>query len=190
MDLNTITVADFKAQFRRDFPYLPVYDNTKLYNAGTRVYYTPTQLFYDCKVNGTQGILPTVTNNWTLVADDVDNYVQDEDITKAFAEAKLAFNQSFFGDDDTIKMVFLYLAAVYLVNDLRAAQAGVSGRPAFAVTSRQVGNVSESYGVPDAYLDDPLLAFYTNSAYGLKYLSLVMPYLRGNIGVVCGATLP
>ena len=47
MDLSTITVDDFKALFTRDFPYLNEYDNAELYNAGERIYYTTTKLFYD-----------------------------------------------------------------------------------------------------------------------------------------------
>lgn len=193
MDLSTITVNDFKAQFRRDFPYLPTYDAAKLYNIGARVYYPTTELFYDCKVNGTTNIVPTVTNNWDLVSPqpDVDDYIQDVDITNAFAEAMIAFNQALVcGPDSTVKLVFLYLAAHYLVNDIRAAQRGISGIGAFTVTSRSAGNISESYGIPEAYLENPVLAFYTQSTYGLKYLSLILPQLVGNIGAVAGGTLP
>lgn len=191
MDLNTITVADFKALFKRDFPYLPVYSNTKLYNAGSRVYFDTTELFYDCMVDGTQGIPPPITPNWQKAIDDVENYIQDDDIVKAFAEAKVTFNQALFSSDDEIKMGFLYLAAHYLVHDLRAASGGINGAAGVGIlTGRSVGNVSESYGIPQAYLNDPLYAFYTSSAYGLKFLSMVLGQLRGNFGVVCGATLP
>src|SRR5690606_2946854 len=132
-DLDTITVSDFKALFRRDFPYLPTYDNAALYNSGTRVYYPLTALFYDCKVNGTIGILPTVTENWTLVSDDIDNYVLDEDIEKAFSEAKVLLNQALFSSDENIQLGYLYLTAHYLVHDMRAAQSGISGVGSFAV---------------------------------------------------------
>jgi len=194
MDLSTITVDDFKAQFRRDFPYLPVYDNAELYNTGNRVYYPTTKLFYDCLADGVTGIPPSPPVDpakWVKVIDDVDNYIQDQDITNAFAEAMLVFNQGLIqGTDAQVKLVFLYLAAHYLVNDIRAAQRGINGIGAFMVTSRSVGNVAESYGIPQAYLNDPLLAFYTQSTYGLKYLSLILPKLVGNVGVVWGGTLP
>lgn len=191
MDLSTITVADFKAQFGRDFPYLPTYDPAKLYNKGKRVYYASTDLFYDCKVNGTQGVLPTVTTNWTEVDDDsVDNYVADADITRAFSEAVVNFNQAFWRDDATIKMMYLYLTAHYLINDLKASNGGIAASPVFLVTSRKVGNVSEDYGVPSSYLSNPTFSYLSTSPYGMKYLSLMIPYLVGNFASVCGATQP
>ncbi len=191
MDLSTITVADFKAHFRRDFPYLPEYDNAKLYNAGSRVYYSPTELFYDCKANGTTGTLPTDAAAWDVVADDdIDNYILDEDIEKAFSEAKIGLNQTLFSSDENITLGYLYLTAHYLVNDIRASIGGLAGKGVFALTSRSVGNVSESYGIPQAYLDNPIYQFFTQSPYGLKYLALVLPNLVGNIGHVAGATSP
>jgi hypothetical protein len=53
-----------------------------------------------------------------------------------------------------------------------------------------VGNVSESYSIPHAYMDNPVYSFYTQSAYGLKYLSLVLPGIVGNVVAVGGATQP
>lgn len=190
MDLSTITVDDFKSLFRRDFPYLNEYDNTELYNSGDRVYYATTKLFYDCTVNGTTGVLPTDTNNWTQVSDDIDNYILDEDIEKAFGEAKISFNQSLFTSDENITIGYLYLTAHYLVNDIRAASRGISGVAAFPLQSRSVGSVSESYGVPEVYLKNPVYSFYTQSPYGLKYLNLILPLLVGNIMGICGGTRP
>lgn len=188
MDLSTITVDDFKAQFPRGFPYLPVYDSETIYNSGDRVYYNG--LFYDCTVNGTEDILPTVEDNWTLVSDNVDNYVKDSDIEAAFKEAQIVFNQSLFSTDEQVTLGYLYLTAHYLVHDLRAALAGVAGFNPFPVQSRSVGSVSESYGIPQTYMDNPIYSFYTQSAYGMKYLSMVLPVLVGNVGAVAGATRP
>lgn len=192
MDLNSITVSDFKAQFPRGFPYLPEYDNTALYNIGDRVYYATTKLFYDCTVNGTTGIAPTDIDNWTVVNGlSVDDYVLDSDIEAAFAEAKVTFNQGLFGDDAEIRLGYLYLTAHFLVNDLRASRGGIFGASiAGLMNSRSVGNVSEGYAIPEAYTKDPTLSFYAQSAYGMKYLSMVIPRLRGNVQVVRGATLP
>lgn len=192
MDLSTITVQDFKDQFWRVFPFLPEYDNTTLYNSGDRVYYTPTKLFYDCTVNGTTGILPTDTNNWSIATGvSIEDYVLDSDIENAFAEAQLIFNQSLFDTDANITLGYLYLTAFYLIQDLKAAQGGIGGAGiAGLLNSRSVGNVSESYGIPQSYLDDPMYSFLSANPYGLKFLSMVWSKLRGNIGVVCGATLP
>lgn len=188
MDLSTITVDDFKALFTRDFPYLNEYDNAELYNAGERIYYTTTKLFYDCTVNGTTGILPTEVSNWDIATDEVENYILDSDIEKAFNEALISFNQSLFTSDKNIQIGFLYLTAHYLVNDIRASQKGISGTGSFPVASRSVGSVSETYGIPASYLSNPNFSFYTQSAYGLKYLNMVLPMLVGNVVSVQGST--
>jgi len=190
MDLDTITVADFKAQFPRDFPYLNIYDEEVLYNIGARVYYPSTELFYGCLVNGTIDILPTVSANWVLAEDSIDNYIQDSDITRAFQEAKQVFNQALWGTDESITLGFLYVTAYFLVQDIRASMAGIMANGYFPVNSRSVGNVSESYSIPASFTEDPLLSMYTANAYGIKYLTMVLPMLRGNVVPVCGATRP
>lgn len=150
MDLSTITAAQFKAFFTRDFPYPPT--------------------------SATPSTDPC--------------YVQDADINKAFLESQAVFNQGLFGNDATITLAYFYLTAHYLVNDLRTAQAGLESTGNYPVASRSVGSVSESYQIPDAYKDDPLLGFYTTTQYGQKYLSIVLPNLVGNMAGVAGATHP
>lgn len=190
MNLDDITVEDFKRQFARAFPFLPVYDYTKLYNTGAHVYYAVTELFYDSLQDGNVGNLPIDGDYWVKVADDVENWVTDDDIQRAFEEAKQTFNQSLWGDDAGVKLGYLYLTAFWLVHDMKAAMGGLTGSSPALVSSRSVGNVSESYGIPQAYLDDPLLGMYAANPWGLKYLQMVLPLLRGNIFPVCGRTLP
>lgn len=187
IDLNTVTVADFKAQFFRNFFYLPVYDPTKIYNSGDETYYNG--LFYNAQIDGLTGVPPLPPTDpilWAKVADDIENFVQDADITNAFAEAQTIFNTGLFGVDAQGKLAYLYLTAHYLSNDLKAAMQGINASGAFPVSDRKVGSVSESYEVPKAYTDDPSLALYTSSAYGMKYLSMVLPKLRGNVVGVYG----
>ena len=190
MDLSTVTVADFKSLFRRDFPYLPDYDNTKTYNTGTVVYYGTTDLFYQCLQDVTVGHLPTDTAYWSKYDASVDDYIQDDDIEKAFDEAEFCINQELFSTDAKITLVYLYATAHYLVNDIRAAMQGVESSGSFNVSARSVGRVSETYSIPQRYLDSPALSFFTTSAYGMKYLSLVVPNLIGNMGIVGGGTNP
>lgn len=190
MDLNTVTVSDFKGFFRRDFPYLPVYSGTKTYQKDDVTFYT-NGLFYKCLVTPTVGIAPpSDATKWVITVDDQDNYILDEDITKAFAEAQVGLNQSLYTSDANIRMGYLYLTAFYLVNDIRASRQGVSSSGDYPVNSRTVGSVSESYSVPDYYLKNPTYAFYTKNAYGLKFLNLIWPMLRGNFGSVQGWTPP
>lgn len=191
MDLNAITVADFKSRFFRDFPYLPVYSADKLYNTGALVYYSVTELFYTALVDGLEGVAPNSDpTKWELTAGNIDDYVLDQDITNAFAEAKMGLNQGLFATDDDITLGYLYLTAHYLCNDLRASRAGLAAIGAMMVQSRSVGSVSETYAIPQGYLDSPVYAFYLTSAYGLKYLAMVIPALAGNVVAVLGTTRP
>ena len=190
MDLSTVTVADFKGLFRRDFPYLPEYDNSKLYNEGAVVYYETSDLFYQSLADGTIGHLPSDLTYWVKYDANADDYVQNDDIEKSFDEAEFNINQDLFDNDNQIKIAFMYLTAHYLVHDMRAACQGIESTGSFPVNSRSVGRVSESYSIPQKYLDSGILSFFTTSSYGLKYLSLVVPQLTGNIGIVGGGTNP
>lgn len=193
MDLTTITVADFKAQFPRDFPYFSciAYDPTKVYNTGDEVWYAPNNLFYQALQDGIMGVTPgTAATKWCKYPDSLSNWVQDSDITRAFAEATIACNQALLSTPAQITLGYLYLTAHYLCNDLKAALAGVNSSGAFPVASRSVGSVSESYAIPEAYTQNPILAMYTQSSYGMKYLALILPAMTGNMAAVWGGSLP
>ena len=180
-----VTTDDFKNLFTRDFPYLPIYVEGKAYFKDDEVYYAPN--FYKSLTDGNT-TLPTDITNWSLVDDSVDNYIQDADILRAFNEAKVNFNAALFGDDDTIKMVFLYLAAHYLVIDLNNATNPLGMGFMGFTQSKSVGSVSESYAVPQWMLNNAILSQYATTGYGRKYLSLIQPYLVGNIIFVPGRT--
>lgn len=180
-----VTTDDFKNLFARDFPYLPVYVEGKAYFKDDEVYYAPN--FYKSLTDGNT-TLPTDTTNWALVNDSVDNYIQDSDILRAFNEAKVNFNAALFGDDDTVKMVFLYLAAHYLVIDLNNAMNPLAVGFMGFTQSKSVGSVSESYAVPQWMLNNRTLSAYAQTGYGRKYLSLIQPYLIGNLIFVPGRT--
>ena len=189
MDLSTITAQDFKDNFFRDFPYLNLWGAGVTYVQCDEVYYAVTKKFYKC-AKATTTDLPTITSSWDIIDGALYDYILDADIAKAFAEAKISFNQGLFGTDAEITLGYLYLTAHYLANDINAAQQGVAGAGSFSVASRSVGNVSESYAIPEAYTSDPILAFFAKSSYGLKYLSLVMPKLVGNMIAIGGTTQP
>lgn len=180
-----VTTDDFKNLFARDFPYLSVYVEGKAYFKDDEVYYAPN--FYKSLTDGNT-TLPTDTTNWSLVNDSVDNYIQDSDILRAFNEAKVNFNAGLFGDDNTVKMVFLYLAAHYLVIDLNNAMNPLAMGFMGFTQSKSVGSVSESYAVPQYMLNNAILSQYATTGYGRKYLSLIQPYLVGNIIFCPGRT--
>lgn len=191
MDLTTVTVQDFKDLFTRDFPYLPEWSATQIYNNDAIVYYSTTLLFYQANQNAVPvGTVPTNGSFWNDYEDDIFNYVLDSDITKAFAEAQINLNQALFGSDAQVELGYLYLTAHYMVMDIRGAQKGIESTGEFAVSGRSVGSVSENYVIPDAYKDSPFLGYLAKTSYGQKYLSLIMPNLVGNVNAVCGATNP
>lgn len=189
MDLNTITIAQFMAYFLRDFPYLPVYSGATSYKVDDIIYYETDESFYKC-ILASLGNLPTNVTYWEAYSDDIENYVLDADITKAFAEAEMVLNQSLFSSDANVTLGYLYVTAHFVSNDLRVAQQGILSTGTFPIKKRKVGNVHEEYEIPTAWVNSPIFSFYTKTGYGLKYLNMVMPKIVGHTAVLAGQTLP
>lgn len=187
--MNIVDVAMFKAQFPRNFPYLPVLEYGKSYAKDDIVYFDGT--FYSSVVNNNSSSDVTDEYYW-VVANGVQkiDYVCDCDIERAFGEASVSFNEGLCGIDKDAQLMFLYLAAFYLAYDLSVAAGGAYGSVNFPATEVKVGSVSEGYYVPKAYLEDPILGFYARNGFGLKYLNMLYPRLVGNVGVVAGWSLP
>lgn len=118
-----------------------------------------------------------------------DEYVLDGDITKAIAEAELNFNAQ-YGTDAQVTNVFMYLAAFCLVVNLQNSAKGIASQSKFPISSNSVGGVSVNFQIPDRYAKDPILSIYTQNGYGMKYLSLILPFLTGNIDLIEGTTTP
>ena len=116
--------------------------------------------------------------------------VTDADISKAFAEASMNFNPSLFETDDEKKLGFLYLAAHYLVIDLQNSSQGISGKYEGIMASKTVGSVSVGYQIPTWLLEHPIYSLLSQTKYGMKYLSLIIPLLVGNVAAVKGITHP
>jgi hypothetical protein len=116
--------------------------------------------------------------------------ITDQDILKAFAEASMNFNSSLFGTCEEQKLGFLYLAAHYLVIDIQNSTQGLNGKYEGVMASKSVGSVSVGYQIPDWVMAHPIYSLLSQSKYGMKYLSLIIPLLVGNIAAVRGATHP
>ena len=123
-------------------------------------------------------------------SDDESQGITDTDILKAFAEASMNFNSRLWETEEDRKLGFLYLAAHYLVIDLQNSSQGINGRYEGIMSSKSVGSVSVGYTIPDWVMASPIYSLLSQSRYGMKYLSLIIPLLIGNIGVVKGATHP
>lgn len=182
--IENISVEGFKSLFG-EFPYIPLWQEGSAYFIDDIVYSPPN--FYKSLTDGNL-TMPSVGDDWILYKDNVLNYLQDSDIERAFKEAKVNFNPNLFLEDDTAEMVFYYLAAHYLVidknNALNPFGLGFNG----FTQSKSVGSVSESYGIPQWMLNNPSLSAYAQTGYGRKYLSLITPYLVGQVILVKGCT--
>ena len=185
--VDSCTVEDFKKLFARNFPYLPVYDASKIYFTGDVVYAEPN--FYTSLVDNNTADL-TDDKSWQPANDSIADYVSDDDISRAWTEASAVFNPTLIGDCKACSTTFLYLVAFYLAYDLQLASSGAYGQISFPASNVRVGSVSEGYYVPKIYMEDPILGFYARNGFGLKYLSLVYLYTIGNVGVVPGWSLP
>lgn len=119
---------------------------------------------------------------------DNSNYIRDKDILNAYAQADLNFNEALFDDNDQKKLAFLFLTAHYLCMDMQMFNAGINSTGQFMMNSKSVGNVSASYTIPEVYQNDPLLNYFSQTQFGCKYLSLIIPRAIGRIAVVRGTT--
>ena len=189
--LSAITVDDFKAQFSRDFLYIPnLYANDKNYFQNDIVAFAVglTINYYQCIVASSIGVDPTNNTNWQPYNLIASKYVQDSDISKAFLEAFQNVNPNIFENNDVKKLAFFYCAAHFLSKDLTAAEHGIDSKGTGIISSQSVGSVSASYYVPTDI--NGIWAFFNSTEYGQKYLSFVRPRVIGRIGIARGATLP
>lgn len=175
---KTVTVEQFKSYYARDFYnyFLPVWDETKTYFKGNVIYYTNGNFYTSLTDNNTS--LPTDSDNWQITPNlSIYNYITDDDIQSAIGQALLNANMRFGATNEDKITIFLHLVAFYLVMDLKNASAGLNSSYAGLVASKSVGSVSESYNFPQWVVNSPIYSIYTTNGYGMKYLSLIIPYL-------------
>ena len=127
--------------------------------------------------------VPTTIADWQQQCGNMYDYILDEDIQNAYAEATLVFNPNITATDAQFTLIFLYLAAHFLVCDLRAK--GLQTDTQGLITSKAVGNVSVNYTIP-AWMQKQGLSFYTSTYYGYKWLSLMRIYIVGNVTTIRG----
>ena len=138
------TIANFQAQFIRDFPY---------------------------------GTDPSVS-------------VIEQDIFNAFNLTDIAINPALWGNQTAYQIAYCYLAAHFLVLNLRASSQGLNGQYNFLQNTKAVGAVSEGFQIPQRIIDNPELMMLTKTQYGARYLELVLPQLCGQVFSVHGRTKP
>ena len=175
--LKSVTVQQFKDYFYRDFPYLPLYNPSKVYFKGDIVF--SNDVAYQSLIDNNTDPLSTATS-WKVVNVSKDDYVTDQDILKAMSQAIITAKYCGDSDEEAIN-IYLHLVAYYLVVDLKNASQGVGSSYSAAVSSKSVGDVSESYAIPQWMLDNPMYSMFAQNGYGLKYLSLIAPFLAVTI---------
>ena len=178
------TVDGFKAQFP-SLPYVPQYIYGMVYFKGDIVYVYPN--FYQSLVDNNDSDVSDSTK-WAYYNTSIFNYISDEQISEAFTEAQVNFNPELFEDCQQATKVFYYLAGHYLVIDLNIMQAPFATGFLGLLQSKSVGSVSASFGIPQWVMNDANLGLYAQSQFGLKYLSLILPLLNGQIMIVQGKT--
>lgn len=116
--------------------------------------------------------------------------VLDVDILNAFNLVDITINQALWENQTQFQLAYGYLAAHFLVLNLRASSQGLNGQWNWAQNSKSGGAVSEAFAIPQRILDNPDFMAYTKTNYGAMYLNLLWPQLSGQIFTVCGTTLP
>lgn len=121
---------------------------------------------------------------------DIETSVTDPDIAKAYQQTNVNINQGLFDGQSAYSIGYLLLSAHYLVMDLRASGQGISGQFSWTEQSKSVGNVSQSFAIPQRIMDNPLWALYSQTNYGVQYLQLILPQLAGQVFISYGSTRP
>lgn len=116
--------------------------------------------------------------------------VMDSDISKAFGQTNFNISQDLFPTQETYTIGYLYLAAHYLVIDLRMSSQGLNGQFNWVEQSKSVGSVSQSFAIPPRILENPYFSMLSRTNYGAKYLELLIPQLAGAVYPTAGRTLP
>ena len=117
--------------------------------------------------------------------------VTDFDIAGAQARAtQFNITQRIFGSQQAFSIAYGLLAAHYLCLALLASGTGLAGKADWLTNAKTVGNVSESYSIPDRILRSPILSKLSKTTYGAQFLELVAPNLVGNMGTFYRPGMP
>lgn len=172
---DTVTVEQFKEYFKRDFPYLPVWNYFTTYWSGDIVF--ENENFYQSLKDDNTGNAVNDTTYWKKVKGDKFAYITDEDISKAMTQAQPNANEMFGATCNEKVNIYLHLVAFYLVFDIKNSSTGINSSYTGNLSGKHVGDVSESYNIPQWVTENPMYSIYSQNGYGLKYLSLIAPYL-------------
>lgn len=112
-----------------------------------------------------------------------------QDIQNALSEMTDDFPQGLFATQSEFTTCALLLAAHIMVMSIKEG-AGLNAQPAWIQTQKAVGNVSESFQIPQRIMDNPYYAWLCQTYYGRRYLMKLLPRLNGQMFTVQGRTKP
>ena len=155
-----------------------------------------------CTVNSTAWVPPTAAQFQAFFFRDFPyagmdtpstdlNYVQPQDINNAIALAQINFSPRPFSQSPNggqATLVFMYLAAFFLVENLKNSSKGIAAQANFPLNSIGVGGVNLGMEVPEQFKKNPTYSMYMRNAYGQQYMQLVYPYTIGGSMLVLGTT--
>jgi hypothetical protein len=182
------SVENFKRMFPRNFPYLKIWQAENAYKEGAEVYHTPDENFYRSTVDNNIEEPPN-PDFWERITDSVNNYITDDQIEKAIEEARFIFREDLFQDREKM-MAWLYLAAHFLVVDIRNITGGVNSAPYFIESHKRAGSVEVSYAIPSGISSNPLLSGLMTTGFGQKYLTMAYPRSVAHMMLLKGWTTP
>ena len=90
------------------------------------------------------------------------------------------FNPEFFGDQASFSNGFMFLAAHYMVMNIRRASQGMKGQFGFLQNSKTAG-ISVGIEIPQRIKDNPDFAWLCQTNYGSTYLHMILPQLTGQM---------
>lgn len=186
--LNLFTPVDFKEYFPREFQYFSdiIWNEYINYLKNNKVYYKGN--FYISLQDNNENNEPNNSPDyWQITIGNIYDYITDNDIYKAFDQAKTSFNINLFLNDvNKMEIAFLLLTAHYLIMDLNMSNG--NGVGSFLITSKSVDGVSASYGIPQKYLQNPYYSYFASTSFGMKYLQYLIPLTIGGIYTIRGTT--
>lgn len=107
--------------------------------------------------------------------------VTDFDINVGITRASYSININMWPDQTSYNLAFLYLAAHYMVLNIRNSSQGFAGQFNWAQNSKAVNGVSEGFQIPDRISNNPFFMTFTKTNYGAMYLEMCLPQLAGAV---------
>lgn len=121
---------------------------------------------------------------------DMRKNVLDDDIANGFLEANATINPSIWPTQAEYTIAYLLISAHFLTMAVRRGSQGVSSTGEFLESGKGVGPASQSFSIPQKYLDNPRLASFCSTGYGKQYCDMVYPKLTGVVLTVRGRSTP